>query len=89
YAGASFAADEPAKSSLVAKPAEAAPKPSELTQWLDGWSTTHVPEATPGTLGYALLHGTPWVVLRYRYETVEQNGLKDGVASTLRTRFGY
>jgi len=44
----------------------------------------------PNTLGYALLHGTPTIDARYRFEHVDQNPFaKDADASTLRTRLGY
>lgn len=65
-------------------------EPSELAQSLDAFSSSAVPEATPGTLGYALLHGTPTIDVRYRFEHVEQAGIAhDADASTLRTRLGY
>lgn len=48
------------------------------------------PETTPGSLSHALLHGTPWINARYRYESVNQAGIaEDAHASTLRTRLGY
>ncbi len=43
-----------------------------------------------GTLGNALVRGTPWIDIRYRYESVDQDGFaKDAYASTVRTKLGY
>ena len=42
------------------------------------------------SLGYALVKGTPWIDLRYRYENVSQDGFaQDAYASTIRTKIGY
>jgi hypothetical protein len=42
------------------------------------------------SLGYALVKGTPWVDVRYRYENVDQTGFaQDAYASVLRTKIGY
>lgn len=42
------------------------------------------------SLGYALVKGTPWVNIRYRYENVSQDGFaQDAYASTVRTKIGY
>ncbi len=71
-------------------PAAAPVAKSELADGLDKWSTSTFPEATPGTLGYAILHGTPWINLRYRYENVDQTGIaEEAYASTLRSKIGY
>ena len=64
--------------------------PSELAQDLDRFSSSSMPQVTPGTLEYALLHGTPAVDARYRFEYVDQNPFsRDADASTLRTRLSY
>lgn len=43
-----------------------------------------------GSLGNALVRGTPWVDIRYRYESVDQDGFtEDAYASTVRTKLGY
>lgn len=45
--------------------------------------------AEPETLARALAEGTVSLHLRARYEGVEQTGLRDATALTLRTRLGY
>ncbi|MEZ5690134.1 MAG: alginate export family protein [Rickettsiales bacterium] len=63
---------------------------SVLADRLDKASTEAFPEVTPGSVGYAILHGTPWIDLRYRYETVDQDGIaKNARASTLSSKIGY
>ena len=60
--------------------------PSELAQSLTTFSSSTFPDIAPDTLGYALLHGTPTVDARYRFEHVDQEPFtKDADASTLRT----
>lgn len=45
---------------------------------------------SPDSLGYALVKGTPWIDLRYRYESVDQTGFaQNAYASTVRTKVGY
>ena len=80
-----------ATSTPVAGSAAATPAPkSELATGLDKISTSVFPSVTPGSFGYALLHGTPTVDARYRYEHVDQKPFtRDADASTLRTRLGY
>jgi hypothetical protein len=78
-----------ALNAVAADAAQSAAK-SELAARLDTFSSTNIPEATPDTLRYALLHGTPTLDARYRYEHVDQDHFtKDADASTLRTRLGY
>ncbi len=63
---------------------------SEHTTELDAFSNSHISEVASGTLGYALLHGTPTFDARYRFEHVDQTPFThDADASTLRTRLGY
>lgn len=82
-----FAAD------AIAAPQASAAAPaqkSELADGLDKFSTANFSELTPGSFGYALVHGTPWINVRYRYESVDQDGFAENAyASTLRTRIGY
>ncbi|MFZ4763219.1 MAG: alginate export family protein [Alphaproteobacteria bacterium] len=85
FAGAGIAKAEP-----KAAAATPAAQKSELATALDSFSTENFPELTAGGFGYALLHGTPWINARYRYEYVDQAGLtKNANASTLRTKIGY
>ena len=47
-------------------------------------------EFSKDSLGYALVKGTPWVDVRYRYENVDQDGIaEEAFASVLRTKIGY
>ncbi len=72
------------------KPAPAAAPKSALAEELDKFSMTNFPDAMPGSLSYAILHGTPWLNARYRYEAVDQDGItEEAYASTLRTKIGY
>lgn len=53
-------------------------------------AATPAPQPPAKSLEDAFLHGTPTLDARYRYETVDQNGLAHNAhASTLRTRIGY
>lgn len=48
------------------------------------------PAFAADTFKEALLEGTPYIDVRYRFEYVDQDGLaNEAEASTLRTRFGY
>ncbi len=79
-----------AAAATPAPAASTAPAKSGLAQCVDKLSTEKFPEFTAGSFGYALTHGTPWINLRYRYESVDQDGFtKDAYASTLRTKIGY
>jgi len=88
-AAATAAAAAPA-AAVAAAPAVKPEQKSELAEGLDKFSTDNFPDVKPGSLGYAILHGTPWINARYRYEMVDQDGFaEDAYASTLRTRIGY
>ncbi|MFT7485759.1 MAG: hypothetical protein ACI9F9_001609, partial [Candidatus Paceibacteria bacterium] len=75
---------------LIAASASADPNsgaPSEDSAVL---SALAAPAPATNSLHEALAGGSFWVNLRYRFESVEQDGfLKDGRASTLQTRLGY
>lgn len=63
---------------------------SGLAKSLEKANAESFPELAPGSFGYQLLNGTPWIDVRYRYEHVDQNGLtEDAYASTIRTKIGY
>lgn len=63
---------------------------SELAEALDGFSSKNFSDIKAGSVGYAVLHGTPWIDVRYRYESVDQDGFaQDAYASTVRTKIGY
>jgi len=63
---------------------------TSLSAMADPVATTNMPAPTPGTFEYAILNGTPVLDMRYRYEFVDQKGIRnDANASTLRTRLGY
>lgn len=66
--------------------------PAPSSDAAEAWDGLTAKFATPapGTLGYALLKGTPTLDARYRFEQVDQDGIhRDADASTLRTRVGY
>jgi hypothetical protein len=54
------------------------------------WAAESANETATNSLGYALLHGTPTLDARYRYEHVDLEGTsRNANASTLRSRLGY
>ncbi len=88
----SFATDASAATKAKAKAKAKAPAAAAPAVAAPAAATPADPFAdfSKDSLGYALVKGTPWADVRYRYEMVDQDGItEEAFASVLRTRIGY